>query len=788
MTENISVKNNILAFDHDWQFPAMTEQHAYHQIRDLGTVPDGVTYIAYPWANLIDKIQTNAQDIHTHMAHFRKFCQQVPDDTVNITVCQHIKMQEYMDIFAECGIAEIFWAHANHTDTQAADAGAAPALRAFPLYPVQVTEETPAAKDPASHERPCLFSFVGTKPNKCHLTRTREWIIDLLPNHPRGTIVGHDCWHHIKIISDHQIRPDSAQKPGAEKPVEQFTPDQFKTSLADSIFSLCPSGSGPNSTRLWESLGAGAIPVILADTYVPPGNSKLWDAAVVFCEETPEAIKALPARLEAIAADPKHLATMRHAMRQLWMLYGPHSFVYDVQKRMLALIRQDTSGRSNPSPGGKVFRDKIVQSFTTKANLSKHDAQLLLRTSSSNLLLAEAGLLEQINDHSPLGQFITLAKETLGDDHATVTHFDRVLNHARGQAPRHPVSRPAVQKGAAPKICLFGQHANRTPLSYTPFQQVADNRIAIVETPEDADVIMTGFNFDLRENTQMFEIFAKTRPATRVMVISEEPLWDSNWSGGFMERNRQEKCGEATLGYTFLNHSNSKIFDFTRIPYFLLTNEDFLTRYGLLIARHATKTPAELLAHWKQAQIRAAFFAEVREGETYDKSFHEQAVYGLSTYRTDVAKLVSGDDVMRVGKGWHSDTPRQDLPDWHLDKLATLGGRVRVASSYENTHQNSYISEKIFDAFVVGGIPTYYAGPDHRVLNLVPEASMINTFGLSANEAAVRISEFQPDEAFAVAWLQTAQSLQQRFTDGTAITTERLRIVDEIMRELEAVL
>jgi len=47
---------------------------------------------------------------------------------------------------------------------------------------------------------------------------------------------------------------------------------------------LCPSGSGPNSIRLWESLAAGAIPVVLADTLELPAHP-LWKDAVVFLPE-----------------------------------------------------------------------------------------------------------------------------------------------------------------------------------------------------------------------------------------------------------------------------------------------------------------------------------------------------------------------------------------------------------------------------------------------------------------------------------------------------------------------
>ena len=115
-------------------------------------------------------------------------------------------------------------------------------------------------------------------------------------------------------------------------------------------------------------------------------------------------------------------------------------------------------------------------------------------------------------------------------------------------------------------------------------------------------------------------------------------------------------------------------------------------------------------------------------------------------------RLWSWPGTLREGQGWRPGAKRQALPDWHLDKIAALDMRCKVVSAYENTHQNAYISEKIFDAFVTGGVPTYYAGPNHRVHDLVPEAAMINTYGLSAKEAAAKIAGFTPDLAFAEAW------------------------------------
>ncbi|SDE59052.1 exostosin domain-containing protein [Ruegeria marina] len=775
-------RDNIVAYDKDWQFPAITEQHAFHQMRDVASVPDGVTYVAYPWANLIDKLQTGAMDASLHMRKFQEFIGQLPKGTLRVTTCQHIKMREFLHLFEQAGISHIFWSHATHRETVTHDTGGF-AIHPFPLYPVQVPE---ADSIPSVTERPYLFSFIGAKSNQYYMTRAREWILDLLKDHPKGLIIGRDNWHYNKVVYEHQIKPKGTGG-NADDLIDKPASEQFKISMAKSIFSLCPSGTGPNSIRLWETLGAGAIPVILADTYAPPGNPDLWQAGAVICKEDAEAIAALPARLEEIAADPARLEKMRKVGQQLWLIYGPHAFVYDIQKLMLRLAQDvtDTGDIAGPQTSG-TFREMLAADMADRPEVVVKDAVMLLRVCAGDLLLEGPDLLKTLHDDSTLlGQMVQLSQDALAAEHPTLKHFRNVVSHAETQAQQTRKAAPRRMRKAGLGLCFVGRHSNRTPLSYEGFQQVLGGRIRVEQDPFKADVVMTGFNLDLKENPELFGKLVRERPETRIMVISEEPLWDSLWSGGFASTSRKIKCGDTDVAYTFLNHSNSAIYDFDRIPYFLLTDNDLLARYGLLIKQNSALSSRDLLARWNNAPISAAFIAEKREGDKYEKSFPDHALYGLSSYRSEVAAKTRGKGVLREGKGWHSDKPRQDLPDWHLDKLAALTGRVRVMSSFENTHQHHYISEKIIDAFVVGGIPTYYADENHGIYKLVSPACMINTFGQSASAAAKSISETTPNPEMAEAWLETAQNLQSLLVDHKAILAERHRIAEAVLKAIE---
>jgi hypothetical protein len=70
-------------------------------------------------------------------------------------------------------------------------------------------------------------------------------------------------WHFQKDVYERQIKEKAlSSSDQAEKSERESS---YKLLLSQSFFSLCPSGSGPNSIRLWESIGFGSIPVLLAD-------------------------------------------------------------------------------------------------------------------------------------------------------------------------------------------------------------------------------------------------------------------------------------------------------------------------------------------------------------------------------------------------------------------------------------------------------------------------------------------------------------------------------------------
>lgn len=310
----------IIAYDADWQFPAITEEHAYRQAVRYLPESDSAVYIGFPWATLFD---AEARSV-VHFGHLKhelvQLKSQIPSGRRVVTVCQHIDLRKHLHFLIELGITDVFWSHA----TTKGDLLPGTEIQSwpFPLYPVQQIQPQ------FWSERDIAFSFVGATSNQWYLTQSRAWIGELLDDIPSSVVALRDKWHFNKVVYDHQIH---AKEDGKSKPwTDEAASAEYIDVLARSRFALCPSGTGPNSIRLWECVHAGIIPVVLSDTYVPPGDSNLWREAVVVCREHREAIAALPKQLEALAADEDAINRMLHALAQIRFIYGIEYFIYDL--------------------------------------------------------------------------------------------------------------------------------------------------------------------------------------------------------------------------------------------------------------------------------------------------------------------------------------------------------------------------------------------------------------------------------------------------------------------------
>jgi hypothetical protein len=102
---------------------------------------------------------------------------------------------------------------------------------------------------------------------------------------------------------------------------------EYKNVLARSRFALCPRGTGPSTIRFWEALGAGAIPILIADDMTLPAGID-WDAAIIQVAERD--IEKIPGILSTITLEDEH--NMRLACLRIHEMFSGDNFVSVIRK------------------------------------------------------------------------------------------------------------------------------------------------------------------------------------------------------------------------------------------------------------------------------------------------------------------------------------------------------------------------------------------------------------------------------------------------------------------------
>ena len=246
-----------------WQYPVITEKTFYQQNKD------NEKYIGFPWATIIDK-RYNLNVVFNLMKSY------IRPNVQYFTCCQHISFRNLIPLFKALGIHTVYSPHKILTEDKLSDIQ----LRSCPLYAVNIEDNNRNLSfskcDPLNLSRKFLYSFQGAFDPKWYLTDIRKRIFGM--KHPDNCYVNHiGNWHFENVVynklqnSEYELNETDSDHDRTKK---------YNKLLLDSRYSLCPSWSGPNSIRFWESLAVGSIPVLLADTLELPPH-ELWDKAIV---------------------------------------------------------------------------------------------------------------------------------------------------------------------------------------------------------------------------------------------------------------------------------------------------------------------------------------------------------------------------------------------------------------------------------------------------------------------------------------------------------------------------
>lgn len=303
----------ILSVDCYWQTPALTEQHAFEKVKVFHDPNcDDLIYLAFPWATLFDLYDRNQGGVYRELKGFlNRVTSQIPPSSRVVTVCQHISLERHKYFLINSGVTDVFWSHCapNSTISELN-------LYPFPLYPVTQT------KAKSLGHRQYLTSFVGAKANQCCLSDIRNKLGSVFHGFSDVYFGLKESCHFNEMVYETKVATENF------KPISLQNDEKYAEILSDAIFALCPSGTGPNSLRLWEAIHAEVIPVIPADTFIVPGSESLWEEACIFVKESE--IEKLPDVLLALYSQPTLLEEKIVALKQLKFLFGVNNFVSDI--------------------------------------------------------------------------------------------------------------------------------------------------------------------------------------------------------------------------------------------------------------------------------------------------------------------------------------------------------------------------------------------------------------------------------------------------------------------------
>lgn len=338
------------------------------------------------------------------------------------------------------------------------------------------------------------------------------------------------------------------------------------------------------------------------------------------------------------------------------------------------------------------------------------------------------------------------------------------------------------------RIFKTGRHAHRTPLSYDALAPYFADRIALVDSPAAADLYVFAHSLDIEAAPR--DLVEDWRRRHRpVVLLSEEPFWDTIWGRRPMDRLIRVETPYGALPVIQLNHCTTDIYRFDRIPYYPLTEDSFLDIYARRFRRNAALRASDWRAAFDARARDLTFMFERRPERYHSVEWPEGALIGLCAWRTYLAEACDWDGVDRLGQSWQGGQSRFDLSDWHRDKLESLDHRTRLMGALENTHQPDYITEKFFDAYAMGAQPVYYAGAGHRVHDLgLPSESWINLYGQTPQEAAETLRAARQDAAFFDAYHDAQIRLEALFADPAIAAAERRRLGGAVLVALEQVL
>ena len=288
-----------------WQEPVITEKECYECLKNDPIKAD-VTFLSVPWAPIIDHKNFGLPKNKSKAEKFLRDLRKLRIEN-SFTVCQSYRFKEITPYLRRAGIKVLFTPHATHDVPYSEGIK----IESLPLFAANAVE--PLEKD-------ILYSFMGAYSEK-YISTIRKKIFD--GTHPDNAVVVYrKKWQFNDAVYGEQLRGIGTNS------VQSYISDEhskfYKNILARSRFSPCPSGMGPASIRFFESLKAGAIPILLADTWRLPSIKGVdWEKCTLKIPESK--YNTMHDILRSIT--PKKENQMRHLCTKAYKQVSEKNFI-----------------------------------------------------------------------------------------------------------------------------------------------------------------------------------------------------------------------------------------------------------------------------------------------------------------------------------------------------------------------------------------------------------------------------------------------------------------------------
>lgn len=300
---------NIFAFPYNWQTPAQTELWAYEECLKSKVINTYEQIFCFPWATLVDSLKHGQQ---RKAKFFIKALNTAPPKMAlkRITYCQHIYALDLLPYFKMLGITDIFWSH----KVKGEDEIDGIKLHPFPLFPVMSYRRPELKKNKPLLDRKYLYSFIGAYQPELYLTEARKWIFQL-PKIDNALVLERTEWHFESDVYREQLLGITESE--AKSHILKRHEEEYIKTMDETVFCLCPSGSGPNSIRLWEALKFGCIPVLISDTLELYPITNQMGNIIVQAAETKQSIDNLPNTLQGLLNDKPYILDCEKTLKKL---------------------------------------------------------------------------------------------------------------------------------------------------------------------------------------------------------------------------------------------------------------------------------------------------------------------------------------------------------------------------------------------------------------------------------------------------------------------------------------